>query len=56
MRAFVTNMSLCYSKAPIPVYKSMYGHNMICSFRRNKPNKMGKRLSEPKRKRSFSYS
>ena len=26
MRPFVTNMSLCYSKPLVPVYKSMYDH------------------------------
>ena len=54
MRAFVTNMSLCYSKPLEPVYKSMYDHDMICSLRRNKINKMGKMVFQNQNVRELS--
>ena len=54
MRAFVTNVSLCYSKPLIPVYKSMYDHDMICPLRRNKLNKMGKIVFQNKSVRELS--
>ena len=49
-----TNVSLCYSKPLIPVYKSMSDRDMICSLRRNKLNKMGKTVFQNQKVRELS--
>jgi len=52
--AFVNNVSVCYSKPLIPVYKSMSDRDMICSLRRNKLNKMGKTVFQNQKVRELS--